>query len=137
MNENIAAQVADLLNTQNQLTIQYDAKRVLNHAERYVVRLNDKEEVQGCIEVKRVQWYQGEIDHLSVHPNARCKGLGTALLSEAEARAKELGVRIAQCTIRVGNVESESLFKKNGYTATVTFTNEKNGNQVTVYQKVL
>ena len=137
MNQNIAAQVARLLNTQNQLTRQYDATHILNHAERYIIRVNDKEELQGCIEVKKVQWYQCEIDHLSVHPDALRKGLGTDLLLEAESKAKKLGACVAQCTIRVGNIKSEGLFKKNGYVATVTFINERNKNQVTVYQKVL
>jgi len=137
MNEDIAAQVADLLNAQNQLTIIYDPAKVLKHADHYIVRLADNAKVLGCVEVKKLQWYQCEIDHLSVQPDAKRKGLGRALLAEAEAKAKQLGAQVAQCTIRVGNIESEGLFKKNGYMGSVTFTNKENGNRVTVYQKVL
>ena len=136
MNKDIATQIAHLLNTQNQLTVPYDAAKVLKHADRYIVKLDDQK-VVGCVEVKTVQWYQCEIDHLSVHPDAKRQGLGTALLAEAEAKAKRLAARIAQCTVRVGNIESEEFFKKNGYTATTVFLNQENGNRVAVYQKVL
>ena len=137
MDNNVAVQIADLLNAQNNLMNSYDAATVLNHADRYIVKLGENQKVLGCIEVKKVQWYQFEIDHLSVHPEEKRKGLGTALLTEAEARARQLGARIAQCTIRLGNTASEKLFNKNGYTKTVTFKNSQNGNQIAVYQKVL
>jgi ribosomal protein S18 acetylase RimI-like enzyme len=137
MNAIIATQVADLLNSQNELSDPYTTARVLKNAGRYIVRLNEKESVQGCVEVKKFGWYQCEIAHLSVSPSAKRRGLGTALLLEAESRAKQLGARIVQCTIRVGNVGSEGCFQKNGYVATVTFTNKETGNRVTVYQKVL
>lgn len=137
MNHDIAAQIANLLNSQNQLMIHYDAAKILAQAEGYIIRFGDNEKVLGCVEVKRVQWYQCEIDHLSVHPDAKRNGLGKGLLAEAEAKAKQLGARMAQCTIRVGNVASEQLFMQGGYKATLIFTNQGNENQVTVYQKVL
>jgi len=136
MSKEIATQIAHLLNIQNKLMVPYDAAKVLKHADRYIVKLDDQK-VLGCVEVKKVQWYQCEIDHLSVHPEAKRGGLGTALLAEAETKAKQSGVRIMQCTIRVGNEESEGLFKKSGYKATITFTNQENEHQVAVYQKVL
>jgi ribosomal protein S18 acetylase RimI-like enzyme len=105
--------------------------------DRYIVRLSNDGRVLGAVEVKKVQWYQCEIDHLSVDPSAKRAGIGTLLVEEAEARGRQLGARVAQCTIRVGNIGSEGLFKKCGYTATVTFANVSNGNQVTVYQKLL
>ncbi len=137
MSETVAQQVADLLNSQNQLTIHYTGAEVLAHQKRYIVRIRNESEVLGAVEVKEVQWYQCEIDHLTVAPRAKRQGVGTGLLEEAEARGRQLGARIAQCTIRVGNVESEALFIKRGYTRGVTFVNEGNDNRVTVYQKVL
>ena len=134
--EAVAQQIADLINSQNQLTVQYTAARILKHDD-YIVRLNDSGQLLAVVEVKKVQWYQCEIDHLSVDPSAKRAGLGTALVQEAEARARELGARVAQCTIRVGNTGSERLFRKGGYTPTITFVNETNGNQVKVYQKLL
>jgi ribosomal protein S18 acetylase RimI-like enzyme len=137
MTKAVAKQVADLLNMQNQLTVPYTAAKVLEHQDRYLVRFSDKPQLIGTVEVKKVQWYQCEIDHLSVYPDAQGQGIAKELLQEAESRAKQLGARIAQCTIKVGNKASEGLFTKFGYNATMTFLNQQSGNRVTVYQKVL
>jgi GNAT superfamily N-acetyltransferase len=91
----------------------------------------------GVVEVKKVQWYQCEIAHLSVDPPAQGAGVGTSLVEEAERRAREFGSRIAQCTIRVGNTASEAVFAKRGFSPTVTFRNERTQNDVRVYQKVI
>jgi GNAT superfamily N-acetyltransferase len=133
----IAEQIATLINTQNELTVTYTAAKVLRHEDRYIVRADESGNVVGVVEVKNVQWYQCEVDHLSVSPKHTRQGIGSWLLEQAETRAKELGARVAQCTIRVGNVESEGLFKKYHYAPAVTFRNERSGNDVTVYQKVL
>jgi len=135
MNRDIAQQIATLLNAQNKLTVVYDADKVLQAADRYIYRLGEDSKVVGAVEVKRVQWYQCEIDHLSVA--VRRRGIGSSLLAEALAKAVHLGTRVAQCTIRVGNKESESFFTKHGFTPTVTFLNRQNGNLVTIYQKAL
>lgn len=135
MNRDIAEQIATLLNTQNKLTVVYDADKVLQAADRYIYRLGEDSKVVGAVEVKKVQWYQCEIDHLSVV--VRRHGIGSSLLAEALARAEHLGARVAQCTIRVGNQDSESFFTKHGFTPTVTFLNRQNGNRVTIYQKAL
>jgi N-acetylglutamate synthase-like GNAT family acetyltransferase len=137
MTQAVAEQIAHLLNTQNKLTVSYTAAKILEHPDRYIVRLDTNSQVVGAVEVKKLQWYQCEIDHLSVHPDLQGKGIGRGLVQEAEEKARQLGARIAQCTIRIGNMESEGFFKKHGYVATVTFLNQQNGNRVTVYQKVL
>jgi ribosomal protein S18 acetylase RimI-like enzyme len=93
--------------------------------------------VIATVEVKKVQWYQCEVSHLSVDPTFRGAGIGRSLVQEAEERARRLGARIAQCSIRVGNTPSEAVFTKCGFIATVTFHNARTGNNVTVYQKVL
>jgi N-acetylglutamate synthase-like GNAT family acetyltransferase len=137
MSKVIADQISQLLNTQNELTVHYTAEKVLANQDQYIVRFGEKKIVIGAVEIKKVQWYQCEIDHLSVHPDVKRKGVGTWLIQKAESRVKELNARVAQCTIRVGNEASENLFKKAGFVATVTFLNEQNGNKVTVYQKAL
>jgi hypothetical protein len=58
-------------------------------------------------------------------------------VKEAEQCILKVGARIAQCTIRAGNAASEALFRKFGYSPTVTFFNARSGNDVTVYQKAL
>jgi N-acetylglutamate synthase-like GNAT family acetyltransferase len=137
MNEAIAAQIAKLLNQQNQLAEKYDAARVRREAAKmsYIWRLTDDQILAGVVCVKPVQWYQCEIRHLSVQ--AKRQGTGTWLLAQAYACAKEHGASVVQCTIRVGNEESEGFFKAHGFVATVTFVNPESGNRVTVYQKVL
>ncbi|HKP47054.1 MAG TPA: GNAT family N-acetyltransferase [Pyrinomonadaceae bacterium] len=137
MNTTTAQAIADLINDHNHLTINYSAKKVLAAAENYLCRLDDESRLIGVVEIKKVQWYQCEILHLSVRADAEGRGIGSWLLCEAETRVVALGRRVAQCTIRVGNKESEGLFRKFDYLPTVTFLNQESGNQVTVYQKAL
>jgi len=137
MSQATAEQIAKLLNSQNQLFVPYTAANVLEHEGRYIVRLGVNSKVLGAVEVKRVQWYQCEIAHLSVDPEAKRQGIGSRLLQQAEARAKQLGASVARCTIRVGNEASEALFEKHEYHRTVIFLNQRSGNRVAVYQKVL
>ena len=131
MDANIAQQISDLIKNQNQLTVPYTAKKVLAMAENYLYTLGTDSNVLGVVELRKVQWYQWEIDHLSVHPVAQRKGIGLSLLAQAEDRAVTLGARIVQCTIRVGNRASEGHFRKRGFIPTVNFLNKKSGNNAT------
>ena len=137
MNAELAQQMAELINARNKLTQHYTADRVLESKANYLCRLGTDSRLVGVVEVKRVQWYQCEIDHLSVRADCGGRGIGSSLVAEAEARAIQLGARIAQCTIRVGNDASERLFRKSGYVPGVTFFNATSGNHVTAYQKAL
>lgn len=137
MNADTAQAIADLINQRNQLTKNYTAEKILDAAANYLCRFGSDGRLLGVVEVKKVQWYQCEIHHLSVRADAAGKGIGSALIQEAEDRILEFGARVAQCTIRVGNEESEGLFRKFGYTPGVTFFNQASGNDVTVYQKAL
>jgi N-acetylglutamate synthase-like GNAT family acetyltransferase len=132
-----AAEIAALLNARNQLTVQYTGKKVLDHADDYLFRLSPAQKVVACVEVKKVQWYQAEVLHLTVAEGEERKGHAKALLSSAETRARERSVRVLQCTIRIGYVESEGLFQAAGFLKVSTFHNEHSGNNVGVYQKVL
>jgi len=135
-----AEQIAALLNKQNQLAISYTPEMILEHQDRYLVRMDvrmDNSLVLGVVAVTKVQWYQCEISHLSVGSNVRRHGIAKGLLRDAEAKALQHGAKIAQCTIRGGNEASEELFRGQGYTLTARFFNSESGNQVAVYQKVL
>ncbi len=136
MTQQQAEQVAKLLNSRNQLTIEYTAEKVLQHADSYIFEISS-DEVVACVEVKRVQWYQWEICHLSVSPNQERKGLGKLLIRRAEEKAKSGGARITQCTIRVGNEASEQTFRRSGYREVCCFFNTGSNNYVAVWQKVL
>jgi N-acetylglutamate synthase-like GNAT family acetyltransferase len=55
--------IAQLLNTRNQLTVQYTRERVLKEAADYVLRFSETGEVIACVQVKKVQWYQAGPNH--------------------------------------------------------------------------
>jgi ribosomal protein S18 acetylase RimI-like enzyme len=98
---------------------------------------DDEDRVIGAVMAKKVQWYQCEILHLSVHDDYKRKGVGTRLLEAGEERARELRARVAQCTIRKGNRASEGFFRNHGYKQCVSFVNRRTGNSVGVWQKSL
>ncbi len=137
MNTDTAQEIANLINDRNKLTKKYTAEKVLESSENYICRFDNDSHLLGVVEAKWVQWYQCEIDHLSVGADAERKGVGSWLIKSAELRALELHTRVAQCTIRVGNAPSEQLFQKFGYLPTVSFFNVRSGNDVVVYQKAL
>lgn len=132
-----AEQIANLLNDRNELTQEYTATRVLQLENRFLYRLDDMGNVMACVEVKKVQWYQFEILHLSVTEAVARTGKAAALLADAERSAEDAGGRILQCTIREGNNSSESFFAKHNYTKTISFLNRASGNRVGVWQKVV
>jgi N-acetylglutamate synthase-like GNAT family acetyltransferase len=132
-----AAEIAALLNARNQLTVQYTGKKVLDHADDYLFRLSPAGTVVACVEVKKVQWYQAEVLHLTVADAEVGKGHAKALLASAVTRAREKGTRLLQCTIREGNAQSEGLFQAAGFLKVSAFHNEQSGNNVSVFQKVL
>ena len=136
MDQNYAGQIAALLNTRNQLVKNYDAKDILGARARFLFEVRD-DPVVGCVEVKKVQWYQAEVSHLTVHRDYCRRGIAQALLTLATARAKKDRARILQCTIRENNEESTGLFVKNGFVRTALFLYPDTGNNVGVYQKVI
>ena len=131
-----AEQVAELLNARNQLQFEYTAENVIRHAENYLFELRD-DCVVACVEVKKVQWYQCEICHLSVSEAYEGHGLGKGLIRQAEDKARRGAARIVQCTIRVGNERSEQTFRRSGYREACCFFNPATDNYVAVWQKVL
>jgi ribosomal protein S18 acetylase RimI-like enzyme len=129
--------IAALLNGRNQLTVQYTRARVQNEAENYIYRLSEAGDLIACVEVKKVQWYQAEVLHLTVAAAHERKGHAKALLCEAERAARANGARVLQCTIRTDNQASRNLFEGFGFSHVSTFLNQGSGNNVGVFQKVL
>jgi len=129
--------IAALLNARNELTVQYTRKRVLAEAVNYRCVLSDAGEVIACVEIKKIQWYQCEVLHLTVSGAHERKGHGKALLCEAERVARSQNARVLQCTIRDDNIGSRKLFEGFGFQRVSAFLNEHSGNNVGVYQKVL
>lgn len=132
-----AEAIAALLNARNQLTVQYTRQRVQDEAANYIYRLSEVGQLIACVELKRVQWYQAEVLHLTVAEGHEGKGHAKALLCEAERVARANGARVLQCTIRTNNEASRRLFEGFGFSHLSTFRNEKSGNNVGVFQKIL
>jgi ribosomal protein S18 acetylase RimI-like enzyme len=129
--------IAQLLNTRNQLTVQYTRERVRRESADYILRLSEVGDVIACVQVKMAQWYQAEVLHLTVDEAYEHKGHAKALLCEAERAARTKDARILQCTIRADNAASRKLFEGFGFVHTSTFLNQGSGNIVGVFQKVL
>jgi hypothetical protein len=55
MKSQIAKQIADLLNTENQLVVRYTEDKVLNSSDNYVYEEADNL-IKAFIECKKVQW---------------------------------------------------------------------------------
>jgi RimJ/RimL family protein N-acetyltransferase len=132
-----ADQIAKLLNERNELTKPYTRQDILKHAANYRIRRSDSNVVVACVEVKKVQWYQTEILHLTVAQPEERKGHAKAILSDAERLAREGDARILQCTIRQGNAASRRLFEGCGFVHVGTFFNRRSSNNVEVFQKAL
>lgn len=137
MERETAKQIADLLNKENQLVVQYTEEKVLTTKDNYLFELDENNEVISCIECKKVQWYQFEVCHLTVSPNHRRKGLGQKILDKAITHAKKNRGRIVQCTIREDNKASSGLFSNNGFNKVSTFYYPDSGNNVSVWQRVV
>lgn len=136
MEEKIAAQIADLINSRNQLTQEYDVAKILKKSDNFIIE-TENDSLCGCVEIKKVQWYQAEILHLSVKEEYEGKGIGSKLVEKGIEKAKKLGKKILQCTIRSDNAPSIALFTKYNFKFVNSFNNEKSKNTVNVYQLVL
>lgn len=132
-----ADQIAMLLNSRNQLTVRYDRDRVKREEDSYFFCQADEDEIIAVVQLKKVQWYQFEVLHLTVAADHSGMGLAKSLLFDVEKKARFESARLLQCTIREGNVESEGLFKGFGFVCVSIFNNERSRNNVGVYQKVL
>lgn len=132
-----ADQIANLLNARNQLIRTYGRDRVMSEADDYILRVSDANEVIAFVQLKRVQWYQCEVLHLTVAESHARVGHARSLLCEAERTARRVGARLLQCTIREDNTASSRLFGSFGFVRVSLFHNEHSGNNVGVYQKVL
>jgi ribosomal protein S18 acetylase RimI-like enzyme len=137
MTNSEAAEIAALLNDRNELVVQYDAARVLSNADNYIYRSGEAGTVVACLELKKVQWYQFEVSHVSVALGSERQGHGHTLVQEAENLAVAKGARILQCTIRENNEASKALFTKRGFSSACKFYSPYSGNTVGVWQKVV
>jgi RimJ/RimL family protein N-acetyltransferase len=132
-----ANQIATLLNARNALTRRYDQNSVEREGDQYLLRLDEEQNVIAVVQLKRVQWYQHEILHLTVAKAHEGRGYAKSLLREAECRAGKHGAKLLQCTIREGNTPSRRLFESCGFIRVSSYHNERSAKNVDVFQKVI
>jgi len=125
-----AAQIAALINEHSSLTVTISPEQVSKHC--YVTLPG----VKACAKVQKLAWYLAEISHLVVHPDFRRRGHAGEIVWLACLQAKEMGARIAQCTVRHDNLASRSLFDGMGFVRGVSFIGPS-GKEVSVWQKTL
>ncbi len=58
---------------------------------------------------------KGWINRLAVHPDARGRGVGAALVAEVERRLDGLGIEIVTCLIETWNHDSMAFFERLGF----------------------
>lgn len=131
-----ARSIAELLNERNNLMTVYNYDLILQNANNYRYILLENELV-AVAEIKKVQWYQFEIKHVSVKKEFEGKGFGSKIIKVAEEEAINKNGKIIQCTIRVDNTASINLFERNGYLLVNKFYNNESKNQVNIYQKII
>jgi GNAT superfamily N-acetyltransferase len=136
MTEAEAKQIAEILNERNQLAKRYTGEDILKNAGNYEYELWNGR-VVGCVERKKVQWYQWEIRHLSVLPEHEGKGVASIVYDRAEKAARTNGATVLQCTIREENARSETFFQRHGFTKVGRFLYQVTGNAVGVWQKII
>lgn len=110
-NQEIAKQVADMLNTQNQLYKRHSAYTIMNGATNYFVELEGSR-VVGCTGLLKEFPTLSKSFHTSVLPSHRGMGLATKLLTVAFANCD---TEYVYGTIREDNVASLRLVDKFGW----------------------
>jgi ribosomal protein S18 acetylase RimI-like enzyme len=136
MGKSEAEQIAALLNSRNGLKVTYDAQLVQRSPEQFPY-CTQGTHVVAAVCLKEVQWYQGEVCHLSVAAELEGRGYARNLWPEVERRAGERGFRILQCTIREGYENGERFFDGAGFSRVARFRSEISGGNLCVWQKVL
>lgn len=136
MDISTATQISELLNLRNNLVKKYSSNDIIANCDNYRYLLEGDTIVCMC-ELKKVQWYQFEICHLSVNPKYEGKGFASKLMEVVINDAKKQNGRILQATIREDNRNSSRLFERKGFKKTSEFFYPLTGNNVFVYQKTI
>ena len=138
MNPIQADQIAQLLNSNNELKSAYTADQLLRYAHEYkFLQDEDSSDVIAVVQIKKVQWYQHEIVNLTVSPAHSEKNLAKQLLELAEKQAINDSARILQATVRENDQENINLLKTTDFKQVSNFFNPQSNHNITVWQKVL
>lgn len=138
MNPIQADQIAQLLNSNNELKSAYTADQLLRYAHEYkFLQDEDSSDVVAVVQIKKVQWYQHEIVNLTVSPAHSEKNLAKQLLEIAENQAINDSARILQATVRENDQENINLLKATDFKQVSNFYNPQSNHNIAVWQKVL
>ena len=138
MNPIQADQIAQLLNSNNELKSAYTADQLLRYAHEYkFLQDEDSSDVIAVVQIKKVQWYQHEIVNLTVSPAHSEKNLAKQLLEIAENQAINDSARILQATVRENDQKNINLLKATDFKQVSNFFNPQSNHNITVWQKVL
>jgi ribosomal protein S18 acetylase RimI-like enzyme len=108
---NMERQIAELLNTHNQLDKKYDEKGIRRGEARYLFIHKDGE-VWGAVGIQRIRYLYTIIKHLTVKPEYRRKGMALALM---EMALNNTNTPFVLSTVREDNIPSISLLEKLGF----------------------
>lgn len=136
MTKNDAIEIAELLNKRNELSVKYSFDDILSKKENYLF-IKEGEKIVACGESIKVQWYQNEIKHISVHKDFEGKRFGSKILKLVEEKSIKDNARVLQCSVRTDNENSIRLFTRKGYKKVNSFFNKKTKNWVFIFQKVI
>jgi L-amino acid N-acyltransferase YncA len=129
--QEIARQIAEMLNIHNHLASEKSARDLLKAETVYVIETHGKIVIGAC-GIHRQGYSMSEVKHLVVRPQWRGKGLGKFLVSKAVARSKTPSI---YATIRSDNTSSMRLFNSVGFTESGTY--EHDDHHVRLLVKVL
>lgn len=109
--QEIASQLANLLNQHNQLSYRRDGESILQGRPFYLVETHGRQ-LLGAIGIDRQAYTLTEIKHLVVTPQWRKKGVGKFLVQRA---LRMVNTPLAYATIRKDNQASLGLFQGAGF----------------------
>lgn len=117
--EEIARQLALLINQHNKLNNTKGWRDILNSKTTYVIETHGKQVIGAC-GIHRQSYSLSEVKHLVVRPQWRGKGLGRFLVKKAIGRGE---TPILYATVREDNLPSLKVFTSTGFTDAGTYSN--------------
>ena len=118
--EEIAKQIAWLINTNNRLNKRYNINEILSVSSSYLVETLGSI-VVGCVQVERQAYVLSEIKHLVVHLTMRRQGLAKILIASALNKST---TPVVYATVREDNIGSQKAFTACGFTNAGKYTTE-------------
>ncbi len=111
----IASQIAELLNTYNNLSIKHTGDSILANNTKYLIDqniVNGIVKVVSCVGVQKVNEHTTLIKHLCVHHDLRRLGIASRMIQSA---INNISTQFVHMNIRSNNYPSLNLAEKNNF----------------------